>query len=1080
MTKSSQAEARHGIQRALRGLNLTSSDPRLELVVFFFGVLAFYVFTYWRFFYVGMLNYVDLTPVHLSASEQLDGFRASWVNQNLGSPGSELPGNVLTSLLTLTLGNPVSAQKFLYLSLMPLSSITMFLYLRSHLRSAVLRAIVSFYYGVNPITIMLFDGGSGLLIPYAAYPIFVWSLERMLISHRRISDAVTTSVVVSLPSFFNPQTPMFYLPTFLVFLIITTGQRNLGRASRLLACSLGIFVAITVAMYSSLWNSFVQILVSHSNEIAYSAAGVQLDSISSRIVGDFLTPVAERNMITFIGPLAALSVAGLRVRSKVRLEYFAFLLIPTSFLALWWSGFNGYSIWLYTLFPPLAVYGVVKMLAILTESFFLLGLFLIRKAPNRVGSVLKRRIPKISILGLVLVMIIASNLAYQVNPDDPKFSAFTVGGADRTRYSVPQVYYEVRNWLSLDSSQGLARILWLPMDPGTLNIVNAFYPYTPVYFPDTNQAQRIFDIITAERANGIGALLADVNVKYVIVNMVPNKGGAIWEHDDSPHLGGYGPAFSFSLYMAGRPFDYAQLLRQASDLRPVIVRDDFIAFENSRYVPTLAAFPRVTFIAPPNDIQQLPGIEPNNSTNNLLSNADFGKGLDGWKIAGTWVVKDTVSSGNYTHYAVASQLQGGWVMAWRSIAARNTSYYLSGSMATTNVVQSHVRVTYYDSVGQRLRTDFPQSGVDGTHDGKEFRAILLPPQGATNITLWLMGGWSQDGIHPGETSFNRIYLSETFGPISDSPRSEISPALAISGLSDIPNENYGKVITGTSWQEFARNLPQDTLRLTQKIFFGSASNNIDTTNSVPLTYVYEAESSLRPVQGKWEINLDANYSNGAALNGVIYPITAELSFPAIRSGQYLIQFKASSLANWNLTVDGSPIGVESQESNTKMTASLSWFEANTSLFLAEGNHLIRLSSRAKFVLDKIVIRTDTAIEGGFPKENFLAKMTTSHTYTITLQSSSPVIIVLGMNFNAQWQAVHGSNQLIHFPLALAEYSANAYYWAGGQTIITIYFAGQTIRDLLLVISGTSLLISLVVVIFPALRRLGIKRRNLFA
>lgn len=91
-----------------------------DFLIFSFVIAGFFLFVYRNLLGLGALIYGDLSPFYPKATIFIDAYRSSWVNDNLGYPGSSIESAVFNAILQLILGdNPVLAQKYSSIRLHP-------------------------------------------------------------------------------------------------------------------------------------------------------------------------------------------------------------------------------------------------------------------------------------------------------------------------------------------------------------------------------------------------------------------------------------------------------------------------------------------------------------------------------------------------------------------------------------------------------------------------------------------------------------------------------------------------------------------------------------------------------------------------------------------------------------------------------------------------------------------------------------------------------------------------------------------------------------------------------------------------
>ncbi len=682
---------------------------------------------------------------------------------------------------------------------------------------------------------------------------------------------------------------------------------------------------------------------------------------------------------------------------------------------------------------------------------------------------------KSALVLLFFGIMIAPNFTYNIWPQMVPFGwsskQFMTGNFDLSRHVVPSVYYEVRGWLDANVQPGdVFRVFWLPIDPTILSNLISFYPDTPVFFPrfdERNYTQVIFTYLLQAPSsgwnNGLGKLLANANVKYVVVNLSANEGGGIWKQEGPIALSPWGPAWDLNYYFTGDPKNYAKALDREQGLRLVAQEKHFLVYENLDFVAYVSTYRRALLVAPKNILdQKTPVFSVYNYSNNLVVNGGFEKGLAPWTLAGNWQVSTNAHSGNAS--LEGRTLEKGWIAASQDIPLKgNDGYYLSGWMRIENVKQSHVKLLFYNESGNLLLTTYPQPGTDGTKDWWYFSESGASPRGTATVTVLLMGGWSLDNTNNATTWFDDISLVEGYYPVPSPLRDSSYDILLASSMnnliSDVPGFDDGSNLI-VSGDVLARNAITDE-RMKQfaaissgLVFLGDAiRSQLDTEwvlQHPQLLFVYEAESVLQPQRGIWQHLEGPSFGNNQAVE-VVGSGQGVQNFYVPRNSYYTITVRGTGEQNVSVKIDDENLTIVPFVDPSGRPSN--WYETE-GLFLTLGEHKLTLTTSGNSTaFDKIMMISSIGgpvrladIAGGKATSLSFARLGGIQ-YNVRIESNGPSFIILGESFDPDWNAYANGVKLSHYALPFHMYWPNVFYLKmGGSNIVQIAFEKQGLRN----------------------------------
>gem|GEM_PF-3440038 len=149
-------------------------------------------------------------------------------------------------------------------------------------------------------------------------------------------------------------------------------------------------------------------------------------------------------------------------------------------------------------------------------------------------------------------------------------------------------------------------------------------------------------------------------------------------------------------------------------------------------------------------------------SSNLLRNPGFEAGLDGWSVPAEAVVDTTVPNPEPAVGGAASgslrlsrSEPAGWTAAAQTLPVEGRGFYrFECRLRLRNVLQTHMKVTWFDADGQPLETSFIMTGVNGDRDWFQVSKGVRAPEQAVRARLNCMAGASLDGKNPGLSWFD--------------------------------------------------------------------------------------------------------------------------------------------------------------------------------------------------------------------------------------------------------------------------------------------------------------------------------------
>ena len=360
------------------------SSKRYDLL-FIFTVVSFFSYIYRGLFSGGMINIGDYVPWTLNQKDLIQSFIYSWTQRGLGNMDLKAGGMVINQLFFTYLfrGNISFAQRFYYLSLMPISAFTMYICLGFFINSKLSRFFCSFFYSINGITIVFFQwGGIPWLEMWAAFPLFILYFIKSLGNNRQLYNILLFTFIVA----FTSNNMIYFLFQIMPFMIIFgivefMYRRNLIYSIKTIFLFSISFFVIGLILAPLLTDMIIKLFRYYTFNITtfglYSETPI--DTIINATYTIYAHPITVMsfNRLTFL--IFGLSLSSLFVKHKTNIKhYLCFLLVAIitqlSFKLLILGLFSN----IFVLFPFLLVFrDPIKLIAIIAWAIFMMMAILV-------------------------------------------------------------------------------------------------------------------------------------------------------------------------------------------------------------------------------------------------------------------------------------------------------------------------------------------------------------------------------------------------------------------------------------------------------------------------------------------------------------------------------------------------------------------------------------------------------------------------------------------------------------------------------------------------------------------------------
>ena len=339
---------------------------------------------YRNLFPLRMMDMLDFVPWILSPQDAFSFYYYAWSQSGLGMINPlHLSQAIIQSIFPyLTLGNVVAAQQIYYLSLLPLSAITMYIFLAYFTKYNLTKFIVSFVYMLNGMTIVFFQlGAEAFLLFNIAFPLVMLHLIKFL-KDNNIQSLLIFTLIIGVTSGFN----IYFIPMFMPFIIIfyifeILKRRNIKYAWKtfiLLTISMGIVFLLLLPIFLDQILNIFRYYVGPTKTIGlYSSFPMsEFIVLAKSIYAHPTTVTVFTNLSYLVGALVFLSIFIKNLEKKK--YYFGTMIIASTLILIAALFRQGDSLDIFYNFPFLVLFkDPIKFITMIAWSIFLMmALFL--------------------------------------------------------------------------------------------------------------------------------------------------------------------------------------------------------------------------------------------------------------------------------------------------------------------------------------------------------------------------------------------------------------------------------------------------------------------------------------------------------------------------------------------------------------------------------------------------------------------------------------------------------------------------------------------------------------------------------
>ncbi len=724
-------------------------------------VSILFIYAYRDFLSVGMLSYGDCAPFPVTANQAIEAYASAWqpLSRGVTLPSGILTTALESFTILFCGGNSVVAQKIFYFASLPLAFIAMYFFLRKLNVSTSASLVASFAYSINPVTIGNFGGGVHTYFYVLFFsPLLAIVLIDIGNGKNLLRNTIIVSMLLALTISFGTLTSLFYFIPLAVYAILNPlfKKNDLLTRASLFRIKIKSSLIITGTLLASLILALLLILpysiFAFSLGSQYLPGQVPAAGVLNSLVETVRSTYASSNLLNIL-KFGSSSLSSLGYLSSSPWTFLGFIYPILAYASLLFQDHKNtaikvilalYSfvpitlIWLANLGPGLQIYRLFPMLFAFLNPSGLNMILVFCYAPliaftiDKIGMFtqhiyLPRLIPKTEFLqqhyqhfkrsfrrlssfnGLFLIIIILLTSAFAIYnwPIDTGDMGFSLSGRPIDQSVIQPSVYHASSWINAQRVQGGDfRTLWLPLDyetqlatrwldPGSLTLPLGIGQYTSLSL--VQYISYVFSALANNATSQIGSLLAQLNVKYIVVNLVPQS-----YETGSPRISDTGEGGLPFLY--GSPEGYIAILNTQKDLQLVENQTDFLIYQNLEYLPSVTVYSNSFYITPTNSqtvdsslteaLSNLQDFKPSNQV--LIFGDDLSQVTQTSFIENSAVVITYMENSNSTPTAVIAISQSGFYRMIFSAVGNNSSS-LSFTLNDTEVKSTAIGNGWWES-----------------------------------------------------------------------------------------------------------------------------------------------------------------------------------------------------------------------------------------------------------------------------------------------------------------------------------------------------------------------------------------------
>jgi len=944
-----------------------------------------------------MLNAGDLPPFYkFKAYQEL--LYTSWFNGVYGTSYYGFPAHGGANYLLfwvlgfLSSGDMVIAQRIYVLFPLFFSPISVYVLLSKFVKHDVAKLAGTLIYSFNFISIQFFLGFYTIYQFYAFLPIVIYAYY-CLIEEPNVINLLKLAILIGLVDIFWNHS-ILILIQWIIILTITRFLmiKNLRSYTHsLITLMSGVILGVLGLGLTSYIEPLSLLLMGKSFSI-YSVP-ITNEYITEHVVYSFHNKASINNglALTFmVAPALFLLLHPAKLKHKFYvIEFFLVFsllsiyywtatttIIPKSFALL---------IGMLDLTEPWKVQvSLALCLSVLLSALFdyLLDL---RLHKNFRLSFLKMNISYLRdlrlrsiFIALFLIILMIGNFTHNYYNESPTIGLLTGYNPYRPNNAVvdPAFYQIYQLITSLIPSNIPYRILWIPSDPYTDNLINSIFYRDQIVPSWSPNIKSILDPIINNSTVEYGHILALANVRAIVINLEPALTATqylSW-YQGTPRLQHWGLGNISAWYAIGDPKYYVALINQQKDLRLVYSSKQFVIYENLAYAPIIQAYQTITVI--PDILIQRPYLVT--YSKNMLNTS-----LLGWNVYGGFLKYCAETPNGDGSCMMAVNNGHSYFLVEQNIKIRDDDQYIfSGWIKGHNTLYSGIQIAFFDPDGKQIEVQDILPWMSGNFDWKQFIYQVIPPTGSYSMTILL---W------PGQKGASMYYnLSLVKGYMVPTATS---------------SEIYNMVSQLKSPVNFSNTL---FLNWNTSSEFGMLIT----------LYPYLPDQSLIPLKGYWLHGLNDSVV-------MVGESAAEFPIYVPEDGNYQLLISGKGITYLNLTTKSGRIELLERSDGYIMSKAF---------HLSRGSHIIYLSSNSSKTLLNLLLFIKTVKEITYTdlreivnnKPVIFTKFLSLTQYYVEVPSHNyPLLILMDQTYDSRWVLVNNKT-IASRPLGGKFFTINAF------------------------------------------------------
>jgi hypothetical protein len=516
----------------------------------------------------------------------------------------------------------------------------------------------------------------------------------------------------------SPQIIMWILPFLIIAMIlqIIINEKNMLHVKIAL---IGLFIPIIlILLITGNLQTFISILQGHgSATFAIAAGSTSIPDLRVDLSDNFIGQLSYKYAI-FCFILSGVSIFSFLMLRRLLSEGKKILFVSSMVMILMilsiWTVFR-FSILvlenaLVSYVPEIAAYEPFMGITLLFSLFFLQMIILFSSFSNRTKSPSstmnfpikfkfmhnRKGILKIIMLVFVIVILLTSSIGYWRQDVPSEASQLLNPDAALGRYSVPNEYIDIAEWLNIHLYNTGGRYLLIPYVGMSSEAISDFIPeISSVTLPDSLWNELLTAGNNSLLFRNFSQGLSMLGVQYIVVNKGPYvPGDSNYSYSGPARVNPAGFPWQIQYLPAGSWQNWSLILRHDPYLKIVVNQQNWMVFQNSLFSGLFHVY-----ILPNNfSMSDLNSVLGNGSilysTNESLVPLNFTIPPQNNPFHYNWSKQYTRTGYMYTGGLLPNNMS--YSNIWEQITMKNDTYYqLNYSVSGVNMSNAQIFIRFY-------------------------------------------------------------------------------------------------------------------------------------------------------------------------------------------------------------------------------------------------------------------------------------------------------------------------------------------------------------------------------------------------